>query len=148
VNVLTAESIECLLNPNVLTEKLQVEWTRLLVPGLSHQVLQFQSTCNRELPGVEFYVDRIFASETAAEPLVERFRSFLLELTVPTGLAQGVASAPPRVLFIWPGVITVQCVLRSVEFRYQRFGVDGRALVYTATVGFEEVRDGRGDATI
>ena len=49
VNVTTAESIDCLFNPTQLTEKVQVNWNRLAVPGLSHQVLQYQSTGNREL---------------------------------------------------------------------------------------------------
>ena len=58
VNVETAESIDCLFNPTQLTEKVQVNWNRLTVPGLSHQVLQFQSTGNRQLPSVEFYLDK------------------------------------------------------------------------------------------
>ena len=55
VNVVSAESIDCLFNPTQLSEKLQINWNRLSVPGLSHQVLQFQSTGNRQLAGVEFY---------------------------------------------------------------------------------------------
>ena len=41
VNVTSGESMECLFNPTQLSEKLQVNWNRLAVPGLSHQVLQF-----------------------------------------------------------------------------------------------------------
>ena len=63
VNVTTGESLECLFNPTQLTEKLQVNWNRQVVPGLSHQVLQFQSTSNRQLTSVEFYLDRFFATE-------------------------------------------------------------------------------------
>jgi len=47
VNVASGESMECLFNPTQLTEKLQVNWNHLSVPGLSHQVLQFQGTSNR-----------------------------------------------------------------------------------------------------
>ena len=36
------------------TEKIQVNYTRLAVPGLSHQPLQFQNTGNRQISGVEF----------------------------------------------------------------------------------------------
>ncbi|HLV65799.1 MAG TPA: hypothetical protein VKY73_08290, partial [Polyangiaceae bacterium] len=63
VNVASGESMECLFNPTQLSERLQVNWNRLAVPGLSHQVLQFQSTANRQLAGVEFYLDRYFAAE-------------------------------------------------------------------------------------
>ena len=41
VNVSTAESIDCLFNPTQLVEKLQVNWNRLAVPGLSHEPMQF-----------------------------------------------------------------------------------------------------------
>ena len=55
--------MECLFNPTQLSEKVQVNWNRLSALGLSHQVLQFQSTGNRQFSGVEFYLDRFFAAE-------------------------------------------------------------------------------------
>lgn len=144
VNVATAESMECLFNPTQLTEKLQVNWNRLVVPGLSHQVLQFQSSSNVQLSGVEFYLDRFFAAANGNDSKLGEFRSFLRALTVPVGGAETVmATAPPRVLVIWPNVITVECVVSSVEFLYRQFDVEGRVLVYTATVGFEAILEVR-----
>lgn len=144
VNVVTAEAVECLFNPTQLVEKVQVNWNRLAVPGLSHQVLQYQSTGNRELSGVEFYLDRVFAAEQPGDVDIMEFRAFLRALTVPPEATEGVAAtAPPRTLFIWPGVLTVEAVLTGVEFQYRQFGVDGRALVYAANVSFEEILDVR-----
>ncbi|WP_253997372.1 CIS tube protein [Myxococcus qinghaiensis] len=144
VNVLTGEAMECLFNPSQLTEKLQVNWNRLAVPGLSHQVLQFQGTSNRQLSGVEFYLDAFFATQQADTSNIMAFRAFLRALTVPPAGTEGVlATAPPRVLVLWPGVLTVECVVASVEFQYRQLAVDGRVLVYTATVTFEEVLDTR-----
>ncbi|NOJ79801.1 CIS tube protein [Myxococcus xanthus] len=144
VNVLTGEAMECLFNPTQLVEKVQVNWNRLAVPGLSHQVLQFQGTSNRQLAGVEFYLDAFFATQQADTSNVMAFRAFLRALTVPPAGTEGVlATAPPRVLVLWPGVITVECVVASVEFQYRQLAVDGRVLVYTATVTFEEVLDTR-----
>ncbi len=144
VNVLTGEAMECLFNPTQLTEKCQVNWNRLAVPGLSHQVLQFQGTSNRQLSGVEFYLDAFFATQQADTSNIMAFRSFLRALTVPPAGTEGVlATAPPRVLVLWPGVLTVECVVASVEFQYRQLAVDGRVLVYTATVTFEEVLDTR-----
>jgi hypothetical protein len=97
VNVTTGESMECLLNPTQLSEKVQVHWNRLAVPGLSHQVLQFQSTGNRQLSGVKFYLDRFFAVEQPGEPDIMDFRRFLRALTVPPEGTEDVpATAPPR----------------------------------------------------
>ncbi len=144
VNVETAESLECLFNPKDLTEKVDVNWSRRAVPGLSHQVLQFQSTGNRQLSGVEFYVDRFFAEASGQDTDILDFRGFLRSLTVPPAGTEGVAAtAPPRVLFIWPEVITIECVVASVEFQYKQLAVDGTVLVYAASVGFEEILDAR-----
>ena len=144
VNVTTGESMECLFNPTQLTEKVQVNYSRLAVPGLSHQVLQFQSTGNRQLAGVEFYLDRFFASEQPGDPDILAFRAFLRALTVPPGGTEGVpATAPPRVLFVWPEVLTVEAVVTDVEFQYRQVAVDGTVLVYAATVTFEEILDVR-----
>ncbi len=144
VNVMSGESMECLFNPTQLTEKVQVNWSRLAVPGLSHQVLQFQSTANRSLAGVEFYLDRFFATEQPGEPDIMEFRSFIRALTVPPSGTEGVVdTAPPRTLFIWPEVITVETVVTDVEFQYRQVAVDGRVLVYSATVTFEEILDVR-----
>jgi hypothetical protein len=144
VNVWTGESIECLLNPTELVEKLQITWNRLVVPGLSHQVLQFQSTGNRQLSGVEFYLDRFFAAEQPGAPEILEFRKFLMALTVPSEALENVASAaPPRVLIVWPRVLTIECVLTAVDFQYRQFAGDGRVLVYTANVSFEEILDVR-----
>ena len=144
VNVTSGESMECLFNPTQLTEKVQVNWSRLAVPGLSHQVLQFQSTANRSLAGVEFYLDRFFATEQPGEPDIMEFRSFIRALTVPPSGNEGVVdTAPPRTLFIWPEVITVETVVTDVEFQYRQVAIDGRVLVYAATVTFEEILDVR-----
>jgi hypothetical protein len=72
----TAESMDCLFNPTQLSEKVQVNWNRLPVPGLSHQMLQYQGTSNRELSGVEFYLDRFFAAEQPGNVDILEFRAF------------------------------------------------------------------------
>ena len=144
VNVSTAESMPCLFNPTHLTEKLQVNWNRQVVPGLSHQVLQFQSTSNRQLTGVEFYLDRFFATEQPGDPNILEFRAFLRALTVPPALTEGVlATAPPRVLVVWPNVLTIECVVASIDFQYRQLAVDSSVLVYAASVTFEEILDTR-----
>ena len=63
---------------------------------------------------------------------------------MPPGGTEGVpATAPPRVLFVWPEVLTVEAVVTDVEFQYRQVAVDGTVLVYAATVTFEEILDVR-----
>ena len=144
MNVSTGESMECLFNPAQLAERVQVNWSRLSVPGLSHQVLQFQSTGNRALSGVEFYLDRIFAAAQPGDLDIMEFRAFMRALTVPSAEAQDVpGGAPPRTLIVWPGVLTVEAVVTDLELEYRRFGVDGAVLMYAAICGFEEILDVR-----
>ena len=144
INVETAETIDCLFNPTQISEKVQVNWNRVTVPGLSHQLLQFQSTGNRQLSGVEFYLDRFFAKEQSDDADILEFRGFLRALTVPPKGADGVpATAPPRTLFVWPTVLSIETVLTDLEFQYRQFAADATVLVYTATVTFEEILDAR-----
>jgi hypothetical protein len=144
VNVASGEAMECLFNPTQLSERVQVHWNRLQVPGLSHQVLQYQGTGNRQLSSVEFYLDKLFAAAQPGDVDIWEFRSFLRSLTVPPQGTEGVFSTcPPRALVIWPNLLTVETVLTDLEFEYRRFGVDGRVLLYTATCSFEEILDAR-----
>jgi len=143
-NVATGEILDCLFNPTTLSEKVSVNWNRVTVPGLSHQLLQFQSTGNRQLSGVEFYLARLFAKKESEDADILDFRAFLRALTVPPKGAEGVpATAPPRTLFVWPGVLSIETLLTDLDLQYRQFGVDGSLLVYTATVTFEEILDAR-----
>lgn len=72
------------------------------------------------------------------------FRASLRALTMPPeGTEDVAATAPPRVLFISPKVVTIECVVASVEFTYKQLAVDNTILVYAANVTFEEILDAR-----
>ena len=104
----------------------------MTVPGLSHQLLQFQSTGNRQLSGVEFYLDRFFAKEQSDDADILDFRGFLRALTVPPKGAEGVpATAPPRTLFVWPTVLSIETVLTDLEFQYKQFAGDATSPIGT-----------------
>jgi hypothetical protein len=137
VNVESQERFECLLNPEGLTEKISVNYRRQVVPGLGYQPLQYESTSNRQVPSLEFVLDQRFSPSEGGAAHILRFRSFLLTLTQPTD--SEIPSAPPRVLVVWPDVLTLEGVLSEVEFRYQALTADGAVLAYIATCTFEEV---------
>ena len=83
-------------------------------------MLQFQSTGNRQLSGVEFYLDRFFAPEQPGDVDILAFRSFVRALTVPPEGTEDVAgTAPPRVLVVWPEVLTVEAVVTDVALQYR-----------------------------
>lgn len=145
VNVSTGEEMEVLFNPTQLGEKVSVNYNRLTVPGLSHQVLQYQSTGNTTLSSIEFYLDKYVASRNEDDPDILDFKRFLQALTVPPAGAEDIlGGAPPRVLVIWPAeLFTLECVITDVEFEYRQFSVDTELMVYAARATFEEIRDMR-----
>jgi hypothetical protein len=144
VNLVTDEEMTCLANPTELSETVSVTWNRLVVPGLSHQPLQYVSTGNRQIPSIELYMDRYLAAEAPLDLDILEFRRFLLALTVPPAVDAGAPpAAPPRVLFVWPRFLTLECVVDSVALKYQRFAADGSVLVYTATITLEQILDVR-----
>ena len=138
-NISTGESIECMFNPEKLKVKISANYNRISVPGLSHQPLQYQSTGNRQLPGVEFYLDKFFAAKQSDDDDILHFRDFFVSLTKPTQIYH----APPRTLFLWSGVITIETVITDLEFQYRKISQDGKPLIYTVTCTFEEILDVR-----
>jgi hypothetical protein len=141
VNVTSNESQSVLFNPTQLVERVGVNWNRLDVLGLSYQPLQYKNTSNRQLPSVEFYLDKFFASTAPGDPDIDDFRNFLRAFTVPPASAD--MAPPPRALLIWPKVLTIETVFTDIEFQYRVFGSDASCLIYVATVSFEEILDAR-----
>ena len=144
-NLQTGEDIEFLFNPTTFGERLRVNYNRIAIPGLSHQRLQYVSTSNTTLP-MEFYLDKFFSAQVTGEedPDVLDFKRFLQALTVPPGGAEDVVGgAPARALLIWPGVISLTCVLTRLDIQYEMFDLFGDVLIYRARTTFEEVREVR-----
>ena len=143
VNLATNETQSCLLNPTQFAERVGVNYNRLPVLGLSHQPLQYQGTGNRQVPGIEFYFDKYFAAAAPGDPDIDDFRNFFRAITVPVTPVVGTPTAPPRVLVLWPRVLTIETVIVELEFSYKSFAGDASVLFYTATVTFEEILDVR-----
>jgi hypothetical protein len=138
VNLATRAQLDGFANPERLTERLAATWNRLSPPGLGYQVLQFGTTANRQLPSIELTFDRFqMGAET---PSVETVRAFLAALVVPVATAP---SAPPHVLFMWPGLLSIEAIVATVDLEYRQFASDGSALVFAATLALEEVLEAR-----
>lgn len=131
-NVLTPQ-----FNPAEFTEAFDVNYARQRVPGLSHTVLQYVNTNNDKLTmQLVFIAD---TEEQATENL--RAKRVLQSYGYPRrGGDQVIGGGPPRLLVIWPNVISLRCVLASVSFNFTRFDRTGRPIQFTADVGFEEIR--------
>lgn len=137
------------MNPTELAESINVNWREQAVVGMSHPIMQYVGTGAHALPSVTFRVDAYQMSRELGRNVttsdVLGFKRFLQSLTVPPRGAENVTGgSPPRVLFVWPDVVSLTVVVRTAEFRYLKFAREtGAPLVYDARVTFSEVRDER-----
>lgn len=140
VNLATFEQKQAQFNPRALTRSLKANYARLTVPGLSHQPLHYVNTGNTQLPSVEFVMDR------AMDPSfdVADFLGFLRSLLLPPEPAGGVPQlAPPRVLFVWPNVLSIEAVGIDLTEQYDLFYADAGVRSAIGTITFEQILDFR-----
>lgn len=139
-NLRTGETQTVMANPRELELAFDVGWNDLEVPGQSHTPLQFKNVGNvgfpLELYCSEFMNDRITLDDHSR---------FLQSLCYPDYDASNVLEgAPPRVLIVWPNVMSLTVIFRSFSIRYTHFALDdGRPIRFTASVKVSEIRDMR-----
>jgi hypothetical protein len=139
-NVRTGESIEAQFNPTALEESLAVNYAKQVVPGLSHEVLQFTNVGNHSFR-LQLYFRAMDRYD--AERLLY-VRRFLYSLCYPSAGAEDVAGGgPPRVLVIWPNALSLVCVVTNLAFNHQQFSANGMSRVYSCDVSLEEISDCR-----
>jgi hypothetical protein len=139
-NITSGETLEAQANPVTLTESVTANWQDETVPGLSHQPSQFSHTSNF---AVSFELHYMVSSINAMAD-AERARRFLLSLAYPIGMADEVGSAgPPRVLLVWPHMLSLTCTVRSVQIAHQRFNRRAQSVEFRAQLQVAEIRDRR-----
>lgn len=135
LNVATGRAMQCLINPTQLSLEVDVEYTSHVIPGLGHRPLQYQSTSNRQVQDLTFKLDRALAAVDPNGPQISAFRDFLEEFTRPV---PGVwPSCPPRMVLMWPKILTVQAYLRKLKITLERFAASGELLAFTAVCTLE-----------
>jgi len=133
-------TVEAQFNPTELVERLSATWQELDVPGLSHQPLNFSHTGNET-----FIMTLRFRAQDQAElDRIHTARRFLKSLCVPVGGADDIlGGSPPRVLLVWPQMISMTCILRSVQFTHRIFNRQAKSVEYVAEIQMNEIRDFR-----
>lgn len=134
-------------NPDSLEEDLAVVYQKIKIQGLSHQVLQYEHTENYTA-SFDLAFDGL--STSLARGLSDNIiqaRNWLQSLMVSSRQASSVATGgPTRVMFIWPGMIGLTCVITKLKFQSKRFawtGLDVAATWFIVKVTIEEIRDTR-----
>lgn len=140
VNIDKATSIEAQFNPTEIDEELAVLYNRLQVLGLSHQPMQYQGTGNHQF---SFELAFRAADNQGKNLLADVYarRNFILSLCYPS--RQPATGAPPRVLFIWPGLASLTCKITSVRGKHTFFNKKAFPVYFAMQIGVEETRDVR-----
>ena len=136
-------------NPTEFTETIIANYARLAPRGLSHEVLQFSNTGNL---GFSFELhfnandsDTGGAANTSARVLENLDnRKILHAFMYPRRAARDLSGVgPPRILFVWPSMVSLTTVIASLNIRHSMFAKTGHSLKYTAAIVLEEIRDYR-----
>lgn len=140
-NLRSGETVEMPLVPETLDEEVTVNWTKQVIVGMSHEQLQYSHTSNHSFPGLEF----IFRAESPEDlDAITDGRKFLLSLTQAPADAQGVRDgAPPRILFFWPQLVSMTCVLGGIRITHELFNKEGASVRFKVRLNLEEIRDVR-----
>jgi len=140
-NLRTVETVEMPFVPEKFDEMVEVVYARLRVLGLSHEVLHYVGTDNHKFDGFDLFFRGESPDQVAA---IHDGRAFLLSLCyAPSGVTGVRDGAPPRVLFVWPQMVSMTCVITRVRISHERFNRIGMTTEFRATIDLEEIRDVR-----
>lgn len=139
-NLVTSDVLGAQYNPEELNETIGAAYSKQVVLGLSHTVKQFTNT---EDLGVTFTL--IFSSFESKEAHQQNLaaRRFLHAVCYPrvTGVGGIRSGGAPRVLFVWPQLFALTCVVTKVAFKHSQFNLRGAPVRMSAAVTLEEIRD-------
>lgn len=142
VNMVTTNSLEVQFNPEQLTEQLGANYAKLTVPGLSHQRKHFVYT---EEPAYTFdlWNHALDSGQNGLKSLqsIREDRRFLMSLVHPWRTDDMTRGGAPRVLFIWPHLISLPCKVTKLSFKYTMFNTSGAPTAWTCGVSIEVDRD-------
>jgi hypothetical protein len=141
-NIVNARTIEAQFNPTEIQEEISVNWNELTVLGQSHRPHQYQSTDNHQFTFTMRFDGTNLGPLSPA--IVGASRNFLLAACYsPRGPTNILGAAPPRLLFVWPGLASITTVIHKLKFRHLKMNRRGGPIRFDAEVLLKEIRDVR-----
>lgn len=146
-NVESGEQFVFQFNPPEILESITANYARHQVPGLGHQILHYINTNNNQI-SLQVYFSRIAelgssqagGAATGSTYDVMDAKRFLQSCMYPLKSQSGGWLAPPTLIFSWPNVIRIGCVVTALTFTHQRFALeDGETIALLADLTLEEV---------
>lgn len=140
VNLVSGEQLDAQFNPEELQETIGAVYAKQVVPGLSHQVKQFVHTEDLSIAFTLFWSGHVGVERHA---LNQRARAFLHAACHPRTTNAGSIGrgGAPRLLFVWPELFSLTCVLTKASFAHRQFNARGASVNFSCAVTLEELRD-------
>lgn len=134
-NVQEGTVLECMFNPKKLPESLKAVYTKLTVPGMSHQPVNFSHVENHS-----WTIETLWAVQTKADvDKLQEARKFILSLMYPW---RGHTS-PPRALLVFGPTVSLTGFVTEFDGEHVHFDAEQNTTWWTCKLTFEEVRDAR-----
>lgn len=134
--------IEPEYNPTELREKLAANWAKVTIPGMSHRRRQYIDTDNNSFSFTLHYDSTDRTPDEHNLFLVQR--SFLLaHCYARRGATTITDGAPPRVIFVWPGLARMVSIIEDLDFVYLKFNRLLEPTLWEVTIQLSEIRDRR-----
>ncbi len=138
VSLATGLPLDAQYNPTSLKETIDANFAEVVVPGLSHPVLQYVAT------GAHQVSFELGFNALGVDDDIGAARRYLLSFMVPRRGARNVLTgAPPEALFIWPGWMSLRCKLGKIDIEHRLFSPQGPPTWFTASLTLKEARDTR-----
>lgn len=130
-------TVEVMFNPQEFEHVAQAVYQRHVVPGLGYQPKHYVSTTNSVI-SMELFYRALDATQLAQLYSTMNFIRSLLSPVATESVGRG---GNPRVLVIWPRVLSMVCTLSAVAERFVKFSHEGHVMIARARVEFEEIRN-------
>lgn len=129
-------------NPEQIRETLKSQWERITIPGLSHQRLNYISSDNH---GFRFKLQYDGTGRDEDTRLLhEDHRRWIQAHFHPRGGADSIlGGSAPRLLFIWPNLISMTAIIDSADFTLKRFTSELKLIAWEVSLTLAEIRDVR-----
>lgn len=140
-NLRSGETYYFPFTPETFKETVKANWAKQTILGMSHNNLQYSNTDNHQIDSLNFF----FRGDSPEEiELIHEGRKFLLSLLYPSVGANSVREGgPPQVLFVWPQMISMNCVIEGITISHEKFNREGLTTTFRAEFGLTEIRDTR-----
>ncbi len=129
-------------NPEEVRVQLRALWEKITIPGLSHQRLNYISSSNPVFRLTLRY-DATGRSPKTREIFEDHLQFLQAHFHPRNGADTVLGGEAPRLLFIWPTLISMTCIIEEANFNLTRFNSELQLMAWNVTLGLSEIRDVR-----